>query len=571
MTLLLRTALVLLLVCPAITAQDEDDIQVRAVISSRVVTQEDLFQLAIEISGSSMIEQAEVQMPNLDSLRLVSQSRRTNTQIFNGQVTSSLQYLYFMVPTTTGRITIPAIDVVYSGKTYTTDPIQIEVQQSQQSGDIMPLLSVDDPQVYIGEQVNLETSLMFSTNVRVRHYEMTDSPDLRGFINIPDPTLTRQERTMVDRDQESFLKFTLARNILFPLSAGEKRIEGVPFQIQYNRNQINSGLKFASRTAEDLILNVLPLPDGAPDNFGGAVGQFQISWQIDRREGKAQEPFTLKVELRGYGDIERVPEADLNVPDTIEVISVKNEARTSYINGRWGGRRTWEYILVPSEEGLEQIGPVEYSFFNPETESYEISRTESIPLTLQKADVNAQAYVNPDARPDAQEEDIRYLKEIYTTVPESRMPSLWLIVLLLGAPLAINLATILFKSVLKSVSGWTTGPSRGSALKMAVKKLKSLPETRRKPNQEQMNIVADAITSYFSQRLQIPSPASMSSIRDSLKRADLHESKELKTLQQIMEYCTASKYSPVAQEQKHLSDIIEETKSALAEIDRRLS
>ena len=51
------------------------------------------------------------------------------------------------------------------------------------------------------------------------------------------------------------------------------------------------------------IINVNPLPTNKPDDFSGAVGDFEISMNSNKTQLKATESFQLELKISGSGNL----------------------------------------------------------------------------------------------------------------------------------------------------------------------------------------------------------------------------------------------------------------------------
>ncbi len=54
---------------------------------------------------------------------------------------------------------------------------------------------------------------------------------------------------------------------------------------------------------EPVVVEVQPAPEGAPESFTGAVGQFDIRAELDRDQTQVDEPVTMKITVEGQGNI----------------------------------------------------------------------------------------------------------------------------------------------------------------------------------------------------------------------------------------------------------------------------
>ena len=128
---------------------------------------------------------------------------------------------------------------------------------------------------------------------------------------------------------------------------------------------------------KSIPINVQPLPNiGKPKNFSGAVGQFNISTQVDRKKLAIQNPITLTLTINGNGNLN-----NLNPPEisSIHGFSVNPPTQESQ---NTGNSLQFTYVLIPQKAGRLQIPEIDFSFFNPTTKTYQTSKSQPIPMTV---------------------------------------------------------------------------------------------------------------------------------------------------------------------------------------------
>ena len=84
---------------------------------------------------------------------------------------------------------------------------------------------------------------------------------------------------------------------LFPTTPGQATID--PATVTTSGGFFTRGAQVQS---DPISIEVKPLPAGAPADFNGAVGQFEIKATPDRLSTRLGEPVTLQVELSGAGN-----------------------------------------------------------------------------------------------------------------------------------------------------------------------------------------------------------------------------------------------------------------------------
>lgn len=164
---------------------------------------------------------------------------------------------------------------------------------------------------------------------------------------------------------------------LFPTVAGELTID--PAQLALSSVDPNGSRTLATRP---VILNVRPLPAGAPDSFTGSVGNYRLSASVDTTNIQVDEPILLRLTLIGSGNIGMAtPPAFPDMPGW-RVVPTTSNVDVKVLDGVVGGTRTWDYQLIPSAPGELQLPAFEFIFFEPQSGVYQSARTVPMPLTV---------------------------------------------------------------------------------------------------------------------------------------------------------------------------------------------
>lgn len=129
-------------------------------------------------------------------------------------------------------------------------------------------------------------------------------------------------------------------------------------------------------------LTVLPLPTaGQPQDFSGAVGDFQVSSDISPATAAVGEPQILRLHVSGAGNFDRVSSIMLQHLDHWRTYPVKSSFTPRNAVG-YSGEKVFEQPLIALVAGQQLIPALELSYFNPETRQYERARTRPIKVTI---------------------------------------------------------------------------------------------------------------------------------------------------------------------------------------------
>jgi len=129
-------------------------------------------------------------------------------------------------------------------------------------------------------------------------------------------------------------------------------------------------------------LKVLPLPtEGQPKDFGGAVGEFQVSSDISPASVAVGDPLTLRLHISGTGNFDRVDSTMFDHLDHWKTYPAKSSFTPSDAVG-YQGEKVFEQPLIAAQPGEQSIPGLAFSYFNPNTRRYERAQTPPIKVTI---------------------------------------------------------------------------------------------------------------------------------------------------------------------------------------------
>lgn len=165
-----------------------------------------------------------------------------------------------------------------------------------------------------------------------------------------------------------------------------------------------------------LGFTVAPLPEGAPEGFDNAVGQFSLSTTIKETNVTEGEPLALDVVVSGSGNLDI-----LRSPKMIDPTAWKVYDATP--NQRGEERRELQGTVVFSQfirplEMKTGIPPFRLVFFDPDKEKYETVTTDMIPLVMTPAKGGVTEFSGP---PQSLATPVERMSDILGMVDTSRL------------------------------------------------------------------------------------------------------------------------------------------------------
>ncbi len=394
---MLRTFMLVLLMLAVATVVPvrAQDASVQASASTTTAGENEAVTYTLEVSGARFSEIETPDPPRASGLALEQRTPRTQRKLsyVDGTLERRAVFEWQYRPLRTGTATFYPATVTVAGASYETEAIDLRiVPQSQRpmsrdpdpaqpaldAGDLFIRAVPSDTQVYRNEQLTLTYRLYFREALFLQRTRLAGSWDAPGFwreeLEVAPHPVPRIERIGEQRYQTIVLK----RVALFPTRAGtlvidplriETRVRGAspnPFQVPLPQE-----VQLASDTVR---VEVLPLPDGAPPEFNGAVGSFEIDSRLAPTEVEAGEAATLRMRFTGTGNLALLEAPPVDVPDAFEVYDPEEQTTLMREGRQLRGWKTFTYALVPQEGGAFVLPPVRFTYFDPEAERYETLR-----------------------------------------------------------------------------------------------------------------------------------------------------------------------------------------------------
>jgi hypothetical protein len=395
---------VIALLCSAAVA-DALKIDFQAWVDRARTSQSQPLQLTLSIRSDeslSHVPAPELDLGNFD-VQGPAVSTSTNVSIanFKQSVSHIRELTYTLYPKRTGRIVIGPARIRLGGQEYATKALVVEVVKATSRsrpgaaaapGDaasetledqVFVRAKAAQTRAYVGQPLAIEYALCY--RVRLDNVGFKEIPSFEGFWVKELFTAQTLQNTREVIDGIAFNVAPLRRVALFPTRAGRQVIEPMVISCDLpTRGRRGSALNgffddsFFGRSARTLLvrsdsveIEVLPLPEKArPDYFTGAVGDFRMRVAADPTELPVGEPVSLQVVVEGWGNMDAVAAPEITVPEGVKLYDPEVQSEERVEGDRIGGRRVYDYIIIPEVPGSLEIEPVRFAYFDPVSETY---------------------------------------------------------------------------------------------------------------------------------------------------------------------------------------------------------
>lgn len=403
-------------------------------------------------------EGSNFQYPKTNDFKLINVSTSRSTfsknQFVKGKWTSEnyiVQTWYLtMEAKETGTFTVPGASVDYNGKTYKSNSVTINVSEGRvinnqntnsqnnsisnnvqdeqanlptETKDLFINVSTDKNSVYVGEAIYSYCKMFSRYNVNIQDI----SPSSFDNFWIKDIKIKGTVQAQQIRlNNKTYLTATIDKKIIFPQKSG--KIEISPYDVTF---QLYDDWGFPSVTKKVVsnrkVLNVKPLPDGKPVSFSGAVGNFSISSEVDKRNVATDDAFTLKLTIKGQGNFGLFDLPVINLPKSFEALDPDSKNNITVSQEGVSGNTEIKYAFIARVPGYYKIPKIEFSYFNPSTAKYYTLYTDTLSIkVIGDTSKNNLANKSNIQKSEVTElgNDIRYIK---TSLPKFRTKNDFLI------------------------------------------------------------------------------------------------------------------------------------------------
>lgn len=538
--------------------------------------------------------------PKFKGFKANGPSQSISRQWINGKSSYEKSYTYILTPQQKGTFSIGQATIEVDGNIYKTSPITITVTGSvanPSEGEnpdyvadkkVHLVARVSNPTPYLNEAVTLEYILYWESSVGLFNPQLNEIPKFRDFwsqeIDLGNQ-LKPQQGTYkgIPSNYVVYKKY-----VMYPQKTGKLKLSPismtVPVQVPTNKRDF-FGRRISNTvnkivTAGNTIVTVKALPDNAPENFTGAVGNFNFYVSQSKRSLNATESLQIQLKVSGNGNLKLFKLPELKVPSAIEKYDPEHTENVRVRSKGMTGSITDNYTLVPQYKGSFPLPDLSFSFFDPKTGSYKTQK--STPLLINvlqgptEASVNEQNNSENSSNVAAEKNQItqknqqfRFIKseanltEINTT-QFFKTTLFWCLLLL---PFLIIPVFILITKRNKLLSGDIEGTKARRASKLAKKYLSNAKKNL--GNSKAFYVALEkALHNYLKSRLKIEtSEMNKDRIESLLKEKQVSET-AISKFKEVLQTCEMARYTPSTLQT--MTEDFEKASEAISLIDKQL-
>lgn len=362
---------------------------------------------AIDLFYDSCQPDGQPELPKIEGIELRFRGQSSSTNIINGRRSSKVILNYQAIPLRQGTLTLPSIRVKTSSGEIQVPPARFEVVEATVGNTgvspddvFISLFQNRDEKIYTGEVFELEYVAGAKEEYQL---DGLSTPEWNPTEIVTSGLVDGQVSRVTYQESPYLIKLYTAKAIA--TTPGIKKLPSATQEatviIGRRRNIFQEAVYDAFTIESDpFALEILPLPEGAPESFKGAVGDFELESRVVPEEVQVGEPVTWTLELKGVGNWP----AGIGVPArsvSSRFKAIQPEIKNDFSDDDlFTGSQSEDIVLIPTETGSFEFGPLQYTYFDPKEERYKTIQIPSKTITVTPATTQS-----PGAAPIATDPD----------------------------------------------------------------------------------------------------------------------------------------------------------------------
>lgn len=356
-----------------ITAVYAQDVKVAADINPRHIQLNEKATLELKISGNTQMNHIGSPTFNfLPDFLAVPLHSKTTPRLDKNKINVTMAWVYELIPQKIGEIALSDVQFSYQGVPYVANPGKIivgavDTYVNHITGSIHKVQAeVTKNKPYVDEPIIYRFRYLYTTILPSLD---PPKPILPKFSEFLVEELPMEKGDTVQMQGNTFKVQEYVKR-LYPKVTGRILIQPAKMILPMKGNT-------KTLITKSLPLNIQPLPEiGKPNNFTGAIGEYDISAKLDNKKIEVRKAVTLSLQITGDGNINTI-----NAPNIPTIKGFRIDPHNIAMN-TIDNTRVFTYVLTPLKAGVLLIPAIEYSFFNTDKHTYQTSKTNPIPITV---------------------------------------------------------------------------------------------------------------------------------------------------------------------------------------------
>ncbi len=323
-----------------------------------------------------------------------------NDKAVGGPTLVSSHYRFSIPSQSAGLHLLSAISFKADNQSVQTAPTSYEIFHEEARGPLILRSAVKGTlPLYPGQRTELVYEILFKGTIDLSR-EILPLIDAKGMKKIG--SVHVDESTSGEYDVQVITQKVQAEQP-GSYTYGPSMIEGTLYQ--YIPGQGNLSATRVSARAPSIVVDVKPFPEkNQPPSFNGAVGSFSYNLELlSPSVLNVGDVIKLRLKVSGEGELDTVSLPNLYCQPGFSGFFSHGELPPGEKNEKGG--KTFLIELRPLSSMVQSIPSIEFSFFDPNIQDYQVTHSQSIPLTVTVLKTEVQEKAKAEKQKERVEDD----------------------------------------------------------------------------------------------------------------------------------------------------------------------
>ncbi len=371
--------------------------------------------------------------PDIDGFQKRGTSSSSQTNIINGQISSSQSIIMTYVPTRQGIITVPSFKIKVNDQIYSVngkkvkigpplhnqpaDPFRSFFDRDQNDffgrsqptefvdikEDALLALTTSKDDVYVGEGFTATLSFLIAENNRAPMQFHDLGKQLSDILKKLRPGNCWEENFNIENiegeaiqiNNKRYTQYKIYQATFFPLnnqpvvfpSIG---LEMIKFKVAKNPSFFGQNRQedFKTFYSKSKVVKVKELPPH-PLRDAVAVGKYKLDEHINRTQLQTGQSVSYDFDIYGEGNISSIAKPHAVANGNFDFYEPNVKQNINREAGHITGTKSFSYFMIPKEPGTYRLSDYfQWIFFNPETKQYDTLKSQQV------VNVSGESYKN---------------------------------------------------------------------------------------------------------------------------------------------------------------------------------
>ncbi|MGC4021898.1 MAG: BatD family protein [Cyclobacteriaceae bacterium] len=362
--------------------------------------------------------------PDIDGFQKRGTSSSSQTNIINGQISSSQSIIQTYVPTKQGLINVPSFKIKVNDQVFSVTGKKVKVGppiQAQQNDpfrsffdrdpmndffgrnqptefvdvkeDALLMLTTNKDEVYVGEGFTTTLSFLVAENNRALLQFHDIGKQLSEILKKLKPGNCWEENFNIENIEgepirignKSYMQYKIYQATFFPLNNQPVNfpsvgLEMIKFKVAKNPSFFGQNRKedFKTFYSKTKTVKVKELPPH-PLRDAVAVGNYKLDERINRTELQTGQSVSYDFNVYGEGNISAIAKPNTGNSTAFDFYEPNVHQNITREAGRVTGTKNFSYFMIPKEPGQYKLSDYfQWIFFNPQTKKYDTLKSQQV-------------------------------------------------------------------------------------------------------------------------------------------------------------------------------------------------